>query len=76
MVDPTPQPGRSFLKSGVGLIALAGVVVGFLIWLPPARVFLLISIPIGVLIAVGLHLWHQYKPVKDEDVDKRPLKLD
>lgn len=74
-MDPTPQPARSFLKSSLGLIALAGVVVVFLIWLPPSRVFLLISIPIGVVIAVGLHLWHKYKPVKDEDVDNRPLKL-
>jgi len=75
-MDPTPQPARSFLKSGLGLVALAGMVVIFLVWLPPSRVFLLISIPIGVVIAVGLHLWHKYKPVKDEDVDKRPLKLD
>lgn len=74
-MDPTPQPARSFLKSSLGLIALAAVVVVFLIWLPPSRVFLLISIPIGVVIAVGLHLWHKYKPVKDEDVDNRPLKL-
>lgn len=75
-MEPAPKPARSFLKSGLGLIVLAAVVVIFLIWLPPARVFLLISIPIGVVIAVGLHLWHNYKPVKDEDVDKRPLKLD
>ncbi|HZU42429.1 MAG TPA: hypothetical protein VE994_07140 [Terriglobales bacterium] len=75
-MDPSHQPGRSFLKSRFGLIAGAIAVLFFLIWLPPARVFLLISIPIGVVIAVGLHLWHQYKPVKDEDVDERPLKLD
>ena len=75
-MDPSPQPGRSFLKGGLGLIAIAAVVVIFLVWLPPARLFLLISIPIGVVIALGLHLWHKYKPVKGEDVDKRPLKLD
>ena len=75
-MEPSPQPGRSFLKSGLGLIAIAAVVIVFLVWLPPARLFLLISIPIGVLIAVGLHLWHKYKPVKEADVDKRPLKLD
>lgn len=69
--------GRSFLKSGLGLMAIAAVVAIFLVWLPPTRVFLLISIPIGVVIAVGLHLWHKYRPVKEEDVDdKRPLKLE
>jgi len=71
-----PEPGRSFLKSGLGLIAIAAVVIAFLIWLPPARWFLVISVAIGVLIAGGLHLWHRYKPIKEEDVDdKRPLKL-
>ena len=70
-------PGRSFLKSGLGLAAIGIIVIAFLVWLPPARLFLAISIPIGVVIALILHLWHKHKPVKDEDVDdKRPLKLD
>ena len=69
------QP-RSLLKSGLGLIAIAAVVIIFLIWLPPTRWFLVISVAIGVVIAGGLHLWHKYKPIKEEDVDdKRPLKL-
>jgi hypothetical protein len=78
LVETAPESGgRSFLKSGLGLVALAAVVVIFLVWLPPARLFLLISIPIGLVAALVLHLWHKYKPVKEADVDdKRPLKLD
>jgi hypothetical protein len=29
-----------------------------------------------VIVAGILYLWHKLKPVKPEDVDKRPLKLD
>ncbi|MGE5725037.1 MAG: hypothetical protein ACM34G_07675 [Acidobacteriota bacterium] len=46
------------------------------IMLPAARWFFLISVAVGLVVAGGLHLWHKFRPLKEEDVDKRPLKLD
>jgi len=33
-------------------------------------------VAVGLVVASGLHLWHKFRPLKEEDVDKRPLKLD
>ena len=69
-----------FLKSfkGTGALIVAVAVVGILlIAFPPYRVFFLISIGIGILIAAGLQLWHRLTPAKvDETENKRPLGLD
>lgn len=69
-----------FLKSfkGTGALIVAVAVVGILlIAFPPYRVFFLISIGIGILIAAGLQLWHHLTPAKvDETENKRPLGLD
>lgn len=60
----------------VGLIVIAIAIAVIVIMLPAARWFFLISVAVGVIVAGGLHLWHRYRPVKEADVDKRPLKLD
>jgi MFS family permease len=68
--------GASF-KGTAGLIVAIAVVVGLLIAFPPYRWFFLISLGIGIAVAVILFLWHRLRPVRAEDVeDKRPLKLD
>ena len=69
---PEGRPARGI----VGLVVVAIAVAVLVIMLPAARWFFLISVAVGVIIAGGLHLWHKYRPVKAEDVDKRPLKLD
>lgn len=66
------RPGRS----AAGLIVIAIAIAVIVIMLPAARWFFIISVAVGLLVAGGLHLWHKYRPLKDEDVDKRPLKLD
>ena len=59
-----------------GLIVVAIAVAVIVIMLPAARWFFAISVAVGVIVAGGLYLWHKYRPVKEADVDKRPLKLD
>ena len=63
-------------RSAVGLIVIAIAIAVIVIMLPAARWFFVISVAVGLLVAGGLHLWHKYRPLKEEDVDRRPLKLD
>lgn len=64
------------LKGSAALIVAIAVVVTLLVALPAYRLFFLISVLIGIVIAGGLTLWHKYRPVRDEDVEnKRPLGL-
>ena len=58
------------------LLIIVVLVVLVSIWVPAYRLFLLLSIVIGVMIAGGLYLWHKYRPLKEEEVqNKRPLRL-
>ena len=70
------------LKGSTGFIvavavAVAVVVVAILlIMLPAYRLFFLISVLIGLVIAGGLTLWYGLHPIKEQDVEtKRPLGL-
>jgi len=58
-------------------LAIAAVIVAAtLIWLPAYRLFLGISVGVGIVVALGLYLWHRFHPVREEDVEnKRPLGL-
>jgi len=62
------------LKGSAGLIVAIAVVAILLIALPAYRLFFLISVLIGLIIAGGLTLWHNLHPLKEEDIEpKRPL---
>ncbi len=76
-MSPNPQLRFSFgLKGSAALIAAGAVIAVLLIALPAYRLFFLISLLIGIVIAGGLALWHKLRPIKDEDVEnKRPLGL-
>jgi len=64
------------LQGSAALVAAVAVVVILLISLPAYRLFFLISVLIGLVIAGGLTLWHRLHPIKDVDVNnKRPLGL-
>lgn len=77
MEGPTPTPERKFLRGTAGLVVAVAVVALLLIWLPAYRWFFLISLGIGVVVAASLYLWHRFKPLKEEDVErKRPLGLE
>ncbi|HET7748206.1 MAG TPA: hypothetical protein VFK81_02420 [Terriglobales bacterium] len=70
-------PGEERRTRGVvGLVVVAIAVAVMVIMLPAARWFFVISVAVGVIVAGGLHLWHKYRPVKEADVEKRPLKLE
>jgi hypothetical protein len=64
------------LQGSAALLVALAVVAILLITLPAYRIFFLISVLIGVVIAGGLALWHKLRPIKDVDVEnKHPLGL-
>ncbi len=64
------------LQGSAALLVALAVVAILLITLPAYRIFFLISVLIGLVIAGGLALWHKLRPIKDDDVEnKRPLGL-
>lgn len=64
------------LKGSAGLIVAVVVVAILLIALPAYRLFFLISVLIGLVIAGGLAVWHRMHPIEEEDLEqKRPLGL-
>lgn len=64
------------LQGSAALFVAIAVVAVLLIALPAYRLFFLISVLIGLVIAGGLTLWHRLHPIKEEDVhNKRPLGL-
>jgi dolichol kinase len=65
------------VKGSTGLAIAAVIMVAVLIGFPAYRVFLAISVGIGIVVALILYLRNKYSPIRDEDVDnKRPLGLD
>ena len=74
--DPASEVHGSPTKRWLGLVVALAVVVLIMVYVPATRWFFLISVLLGIVIAGGLHLFHKYKPLKEEDVeDNRPLKL-
>jgi hypothetical protein len=71
------RPRLSFgLQGSAALFVAAAVVAVLLVFLPGYRLFFLVSVLIGLVIAGGLALWHRMHPIKDVEVDnKRPLGL-
>ena len=64
------------LKGSAGLIVAVAVVAILLIALPAYRLFFVISVLIGLVIAGALTLWYKLHPIKEQDVHpKRPLGL-
>jgi hypothetical protein len=70
-------PTRTFsIRGRTGLLAAAVIVTVLLVSFPAYRVFFLLSLGIGILIAGGLYLYHRVRPLKEEDIEnKRPLGL-
>lgn len=64
------------VRGTMALVVAAVIVAATLIWLPAYRFFLGISVGVGIVVALGLYLWHRFRPVREEDVEnKRPLGL-
>jgi len=65
------------VKGTTGLLIAAAFIVVLLVVLPPYRIFLLVSLGLGIGVAAVLYLRNKYFPVKEEDVaNKRPLGLE
>jgi hypothetical protein len=76
-MEPGPVGRFGFsLKGSAGLVVAVVVVAILLIMLPAYRLFFLISVLIGLVIAGALTLWYRLHPIKEQDVEtKRPLGL-
>jgi hypothetical protein len=69
------QPKASF-TGATGLIVAVAVVAILLISFPVYRLFFLISLGIGLVVAGILFLWHKLRPIREEDIEnQRPLGL-
>jgi hypothetical protein len=65
------------VKGTTGLVVAAVIMMAVLIAFPAYRVFLAISLGIGIVVALVLQLRNKYRPIDDKEVDnKRPLGLD
>ncbi len=61
-------------KGRAGLIFMVLLITVTLVYVPATRLFLLFSIPLGVVVALILSYWHKRKPVEKSE-NKRPLGL-
>ena len=65
------------IRGSAGLVVAIAVVAILLISFPAYLWFFLISVAMGIVVAVILFLWRKYVPIKEEEVEnKRPLGLD
>jgi asparagine N-glycosylation enzyme membrane subunit Stt3 len=65
------------VKGTTGLVVAAVIMIAVLIAFPAYRVFLAISLGIGIVVAVILQLRNKFRPIEEKEVDnKRPLGLD
>jgi MFS family permease len=72
----TSEPKSRFTGT-TGLIVAIAVVAVVLIAFPAYRWFFLISVGIGIVVAGILFLWHEFRPIREADVEnKKPLGLE
>ncbi|MBV9341930.1 MAG: hypothetical protein JO159_13730 [Acidobacteria bacterium] len=65
------------VKGTTGLVISAAIILAVLIAFPAYRVFFIISVGIGLIVAGILYLRNKYRPISEKDVEnKRPLGLD
>ncbi len=53
------------LGGATALVITLAAVVALAVVVPVFRVILLISLPLGAVVAAGLYLWHKLRPVKE-----------
>lgn len=64
------------VKGTTGLLIAAAIMIAVLIAFPAYRIFFAISVGIGIIVAGILYLRNKYRPIREEDVNKkRPLGL-
>jgi hypothetical protein len=71
-----PAQPKARFTGATGLIVSLAVVAILLISFPVYRLFFLISLGIGLVVAGILFLWHKLRPIREEDIEnQRPLGL-
>jgi hypothetical protein len=63
------------LKGGITVFIVLVAVVALGVAVPVFRVILLISLPLGAVVAAGLYLWHKARPVKEPKDESIRLNL-
>jgi hypothetical protein len=64
-----PNMSKIPVKGIMGAVFTVGIVFMLLVGLPQARLFALISVPLGVILGVVLYLWHKRRPVEVIGID-------
>ena len=68
---------RRLPMKGVGrLVFTAAILALGVVYVPVFRWFLAIAIPVGIVIAVLLRLWHKQTPAPEPEDKKKVLHLD
>lgn len=63
------------LKGIASLIVSIAIIVGFILWIPALKYFLLGAFVIGVVVVFILRAWYARKPVKSADEEQIKLHL-
>ena len=74
-----PEHGRMRrlpLKGVGGLLFTAVILALGVVYVPVFRWFLAVAIPVGIVIAVLLRLWHKHAPAPEPEDKKKVLHLD
>ncbi len=70
------QPGNKRGRKGTtGVVIVMAAVIVLGIMVPAFRLFLLVSIPLGAVIAAGLYWWHKKRPIKEPKDESIRLNL-
>ena len=64
-----PNISKIPVKGVMGAVFTIGIVLMFLAGFPPGRLFVLISVALGVIVGIVLYLWHKRKQVEYTDID-------
>jgi len=64
-----PNISKIPVKGIMGAVFTVAIVFMFLVGVPHARLFVLISAPLGVIVGVVLYIWHKRRPVEIIDID-------
>lgn len=62
-------------KGIAGLLIAVAIIVGFVLWIPALKYFLLGALIVGIVVVFILRTWYARRPVKTPEDDKIKLHL-
>ncbi len=75
MEKPDPRIDKIPIKGFIGAVVGIGLMAGFLLEIPAFRWVLLITVPAGIIIGIGLYWWHKKRPITEVEEDSIKLNL-